>query len=233
MRKFAIIVLIVIATVVAWFQWSFPTVSYRYRLTVAVEVDGQIHSGSTVVGIWYRFNPRTLWHAVGVLNESVSGQATLIDLGTHGVLIAALGGPDRCDASAGDLLGRAYEPAATRRACVVGYPTTLENEEALAEMKGSIALTPDNMPAFIWFADKNDVKSARFVKPGDFATIIGDSARLISADVEITQDPIIIDLDKRLPLYNSLPPPTKGSETLKLPNGGYLNWGMFIAPGSV
>jgi hypothetical protein len=233
MRKFVIVVLILVAIPVVLFQLAFPSISYRYRLTVAVEVDGQIHAGSTVIGLSHQFSPKILPDA-STYSESVSGQAALIDLGTRGVLVVALGGPDyRCDVQAGHLLGRAYEPAATRRPCEVGYPRTLENERALARMKGSIDLTPDNMPAFIWFSNKADPATAHFVKPQAFASVIGDSTRLVSAKVQITHDPIVIDIDKKLPLYNSLPPPAEGSKTLKLPNGQYLNWGMFIAPGSV
>ncbi len=55
MRKLAVILVSIlvalIAAAVIWYKWNFPTTSYRYRLTVAVEVDGQIHSGSSVIEV--------------------------------------------------------------------------------------------------------------------------------------------------------------------------------------
>ncbi|HEX3944677.1 MAG TPA: hypothetical protein VHW69_11370 [Rhizomicrobium sp.] len=231
-RKSIIIVVILVVVGVVWVRWTFPSISYRYRLSVAVEVDGKVHSGSTVIGVWFRFYPRPLSFVFNTFEERVSGQAALIDLGARGVLVVALGGPDRCDVSAGDLFGRAYETAAARHACVPGYPRSIANELHLSHTTGSVELTADNMPLFIWFPDKSDPKTAQFVKPVDFTTTIGDLTRLSAARVEITQDPVVVDIDKKLPLYNRLPPPT-GSDILRLPDGRYLNWSMFIAPGSV
>jgi hypothetical protein len=228
MRKFVIIVLILIATVVTWFKWNFPTVSYRYRLTVAVEVDGQVHSGSSVIEVWHRFNPRTLWHFAGTYNDGIWGQAALVDLGARGVLVAALGGQGgSCTVDAPYLVGRAHEPASDRKPCVTGYPATIENERALARKRGPVELTPDNLPAFIWFSDDTNLTTAKIVKPEESASVIGDSARLVSTQIQITNDPVIIDLDKRLPLYKSLPPPPP-LDSVTLPNGVSLNWAMFI-----
>jgi hypothetical protein len=228
MRKSVIIVLILIAAVVTWFKWTFPTASYRYRLTVAVEVDGQVHSGSSVIELWIRFNPRTLWSAVGTYNDGIRGQAALVDLGARGVLVAALAGQPRgCTVDARYLVGRAYEPAADRKPCVTGYPGSIENERALARKRGPVELTPDNLPAFIWFSDDTNLMTAKIVKPEEFTSVIGDSARLVSTQIEITNDPVIIDLENRLPLYKSLPPPPP-TDSVTLPNGVSLNWAMFI-----
>ena len=69
--------------------------------------------------------------------------------------------------------------------------------------------------------------TAKIAKPEEFAAVIGDSARLASAQIEITDDPVVIDLDKRLPLYKSLPPPPP-VDSVTLPNGVSLNWAKFI-----
>jgi hypothetical protein len=229
MRKFVIIVPLLAAVAVILFQWAFPIASYRYRLTVSVEVDGQVHSGSSVIEVWHRFNPRTLWHAVGVYNDGIRGQAVLVGLGSRGILVAALAGQDRgCTVDARYLVGRAYEPASDRKPCVIGYPATIENERALAQRHGSIELTPDNLPAFIWFSDDANLNTAKMLEPADFAAVIGDSARLVSAQIEITNDPVVIDLDTKLPLYRGLPPPPP-LDSIKLPNGVSLNWEMFIS----
>jgi hypothetical protein len=56
MRKLAVIsvsiLVILIAIPVAWYMWNFPTGSYRYRLSIAVESGGKIHSGSSVIDVF-------------------------------------------------------------------------------------------------------------------------------------------------------------------------------------
>jgi hypothetical protein len=239
MRKFAVVAISIVLVAVAWYWWNFPTVSYRYRLTAAVQVDDQVYSGSSVIEVWRRFNPRWLPPAAGMYNEYDSGQAVLIDLGERGVLAAALSGVldasgqihDRCTIDARYLVGRAYESPATRRPCAPGYPVSFANERALARKHGPVELTLDNMPAFVWFSDKTDFRTAKMVKPNDFASVIGDSARLVSAQIEITSDPVVIDIDQRLPLYKDLPQPPRGGPA-PLPNGLALHWPMFVTPRS-
>ena len=234
MRKLVIVVLILIAIPVVWYMWNFPTVSYRYRLTVAVEVDGQVHSGSSVIAVQYSFNPKWVPPSWGVYNEYVWGQAVLIDLGAHGALVAALGGEnyDYCLVNARDLVGRAYEPATARRPCVTGYPRSPEIERELSQKQAPVKLTPDNLPAFIWFADDTNLATAKKVKPEEFASVIGDSARLVSAQLEITHDPLVFDLDKRLPAYAALRGPPNNGNDYRTPGGLTLGWRQFISKGT-
>jgi hypothetical protein len=237
--KIAIFIFILIAAAVGWYKWNFPTVTYRYRLTINVEVDGKVHSGSSVIGVAYSFNKKGLPPSWGMYNEYVSGQAVLIDIGEHGALVATLWGPtyasglkyNNCAVDAGELVGRAHEPSATRRPCENGYPVSVENEIAISQMQGPVDLTSDNMPTFIWFADKDHPESASILKPSEFSAVIGDAARLVFARVEITSDPVVIDIDKRLPLYKKIPQPPRGGAFV-LGNGLALHWEMFVAPWS-
>ena len=194
--KIFISVLILIAFVAIWLRLSFPTVTYRYRLTVNVEVDGQVRTGSSVIEMKTRFNPG--WAIGPPANAYVRGQAAIIDLGPRGVLVAALGGEsyDRCTVDARYLAGRAFEPANPRRVCATGYPQSLDNERAIARTKEPVDLTPDNLPLFIWFGDKSDLASAKLAKPDRFASVIGDTARFLSAQIQITDDPIVINRPK-------------------------------------
>jgi hypothetical protein len=85
-------VLLVIGGGFAWWQFNFPTVSYRYRLTVTVETDGDIHAGSSVIELFFRFSPKWLGPSGGTYNVSVTGQAVLIDLGPRGAFSRRFGG---------------------------------------------------------------------------------------------------------------------------------------------
>jgi hypothetical protein len=230
---FGIVLVILIASGALWFWASFPTASYRYRLTIVVEADRQTHSGSSVIEVRYRFNPQFWWPVAGMYELSVKGQAVVVDLGAHGVLVAALGdNHDPYAVAAAFLAGRAFQPEARRGGAGGDYDSTLGRLHSLSQMKRPANLTPDNMPPFIRFTDKTDPASGQRVKPNGFAAAIGDAAQLISAQVEITRDPVVIDIDEKLPLYKRLP--LVGDNTsLNLPNGLILNWSMFIAPGSV
>lgn len=234
MRKFAIIALILIAASVIWYKWSFPTVSYRYRLSIAVESDGQVHFGSGVIEVWHRFNPQWARALVGgnPADAGVRGQGIFVDLGARGTLVAALYTEpyDNCSVGAVDLVGRAYEPPSARRRCITGYRLSLENERELAQKESSLSLTADDLPAFFWFSEPPNLATARPVTPQNFASVIGDSVRLVSAQVEITHDPIVIDIDKKLPAC--APPywPLKNGHG-SAPNTLIFRCGLFISWG--
>jgi len=87
------------------------------------------------------------------------------------------------------------------------------------------------MPAFYWFSNPADLDGAKEIKPANFASVIGGAARLVSAQVEITRDPVVIDIDKKLPAYGTLTAaPDKGYH--KTPSGLILGEGQFISKGS-
>jgi hypothetical protein len=226
--KMLIGVVVVVGIVVGGLLAAFPTASYRYRLTIAVEIDGQVYSGSSVNEVWYRFNPRPLWPVVGMYELRGFGQAVVLEVGPHSALVATLGSSrDQSVVSALFLAGRALQPSAKQGAG--WYAATLERVRALSRTTESVDLTPDNMPPFIWFSDKSDPGSGWEVKPANFASVIGDSAHLISAKVQMTNDPIVIDIPVKLPLYKRLPQPPEIFESKDKPG---LNWSQFVAPKS-
>jgi hypothetical protein len=228
-RKTLAGVLLVIGGGFAWWHFTFPTASYRYRLSVAVEVDDQLYSGSSVIEVRYRFYPQFMWPVDGMYRLKLLGEATVVEVGPRSALVATLGGSsDQTAVSAYFLAGRALQPFAVQG--TGWYSGTLERVRALSRITESANLTPDNMPLFIWFADKSDPESGREVKPGDFSSVIGDRAHLASAKVQITNDPIVIDIPEKLPLYKKLPQPP---EIVESTNGPAWTWARFIAPWSV
>lgn len=232
MRKLLIIAVVLVAAVVGLYKWNFPAVSYRYRLTVAVEADGQVHTGSSVIELLFRFNPKWLPPAGGTYNVSTTGQAVLINLGGRGALVAVLGGNpyDHSVVNANLLPSCAYLPAAWSNPS--DSPTTPKNQWAISQMEGPVDLSSGCMPAFFWFSNAADLSSAKEVKPADFASVIGDAARLVSAQVEITHDPVLIDIDKKLPAYALLRGPPNNGNEYTTPGGLVLGWRQFISNGN-
>jgi putative lipase involved disintegration of autophagic bodies len=57
MKALGVVAASVIGATVVW-QVAFPTYTHRYRLTVSIEIDGQVHTGSSVIEIAYVGQPK-------------------------------------------------------------------------------------------------------------------------------------------------------------------------------
>jgi hypothetical protein len=209
------------------FNIAYPTYTYRYRLTITVEIDGKIHTGSSVIEVSFRGQPYL--PGVGSFIPHIRGQAVFIDLGRFGTAIAVLiapsfeqGGTVRWPEGVSALW------LATR---AFGIKATNDELPQLPHLAGRRDLTPDNMPRLIWFSHLDDPKTARRFKVENIPTLFGPSARLAAAYVEITNDPIVIDIDKKLPWYETLTRPL-GQGLIEIEYGFALSKGMFIGDAS-
>jgi len=174
-----------------WPASAYPTHSYTYRLALAVEVGGEIHRGSSVINVLWRGQPYI--PGAGSFNPEVRGQATFIDLGSRGAIVAAL------------INGESYGPAADGAINALwlvprAFNAGLSGDDfAIAKLNGRRDLVANNMPRLIWFSNPADPKTARKLDAKSIASLLGAKARLVAAYVEITKDPIVIDIDRRLP----------------------------------
>jgi hypothetical protein len=195
------------------------TYSYRYRLTISIETDGQTHTGSSVIEVIWRRRP-DFGNGVGYLPE-IRGQGVFTDLGSHGAIVAALhtGG-----ASGNSRNGPWNAEWIAPRA----FHMSITPELPDLRMEGRRELTPDNMPRLIWFSDPADPMTARPIAPAEFTASLGPGARLVSADVEITDDPIVIDIDKKLPWYPELANRQRSQGVLIHPASFDLIYSMFV-----
>lgn len=80
MRTLGIIGLCILAVIggaiVFW-----PTYSYRYRITVEVEVDGTLKQGSSVIEVTKRWDP-TPGRPISHYSTAAKGEAVFVDLGS-------------------------------------------------------------------------------------------------------------------------------------------------------
>lgn len=194
------------------------TYSYRYRMTISIEVDGQAHTGSSVIEVIWKRRP-DFGNGAGYLS-SVRGQAVFIDIGSHGAIVAALhGGTPTPDLRNGPWAAQWIAPRAFHMSVTPELPDL--------RMEGRRELALDNLPPFLWFSNPADPATARAVTPAEFPTLLGSGAHLVAADVEITDDPIVIDMDRKLPWYSALRNrPNNGA--IYLPSGLGLWWTMFV-----
>jgi hypothetical protein len=229
-----------VVAVGGWLFWreSFPTTSYRYRLTVNIESDGRLRSGSSVIEVSREYFPEWAVHFSNGFRfrDSLVGQAIVIDVDSKGAIVALLGGSpsDRCAVGASSLVGRALaEPVpprdATRQGCENGYYSSFEVERQLSQAHGHKVLAPDNMPAFMWFADKSQLSSARYLDPSDFAAVIGNNTKLSSVELEMTDDVPQFNINEKLPVLANLVPPD--GHDYKMADGSMMVWREFISVG--
>jgi hypothetical protein len=182
-------------------QDVYPTYSYRYRLTIAIEIDGKVHSGSSVIEVIWRGQPD--FPGAGSFTPHVRGQAVYVDLESHGAIVATLSnfesyGPAQDGAlSVLWLVPRAF----------LGRPMSSDDLPELPKLRGRRELTSNNMPRLIWFSDIANPKTARRITAAEIPTVFGPSARLRTAEVEITDAPIVVDIDKKLPWFGILEKP--------------------------
>lgn len=207
-----------------WAQFSHPTYIHRYRLTVHIEIDGKVHTGSSVIEV--RWVGQSYVPGVGSFLPRIKGQAAFVDLGSRGAVVAAL------------ITGQTSQekPDGSRSAIwlaslAFGNPSTNERLAELPHLRGQRSLAPDNMPRFIWFANPADPTSARKFTPDEIGALFGPTARL-TASVEITSEPILIDISKKLPWYQEWANAYRARGPMYLPNGTVLSRYMFVGDAS-
>lgn len=220
MKRFLFVVLLVLFATAATYKFFYPTYSYRYRLTVNIEADGVIHSGSGVIEVvWYaHFLPSLV-----SFSPELGGQAALVDLDNRGVVVATLfNGEDYGPAKDGAL------GAIWLAALAFGNNSTLEELPALEKLRGKRDLAPDELPRFLWFSNPRDPMTARKILVQDFPTLLGPSARFTGASVEITNDPLVINIRDKLPWLKSLEQMPPSRNIIYLPNNFPIRRDLFI-----
>jgi hypothetical protein len=218
--KISILCALLLGLVVAAYKFVYPTYTYRYRETIGIEIDGEVHTGSSVIEVTWIGGPE--FGDVGPFRPRLRGQATFVDLGPRGAVVAALNN--------GESYGTASDGAINAiwlAANAFGNKSTNDELASLLRLRGRKDLTPVNMPRLIWFRDISDPKTARKLLVPDIPTIFGTNARLVAAYVEITQDPIVIDIDKKLLSYELLSR-LPGWGTMQTEFGFALGKQMFI-----
>jgi hypothetical protein len=196
MKRAAIGFAIVIAVVVIAYKVTFPSYSCRYRLHLAVEIEGKAYAGSSVIEVVWTCGLKIADSGCGT---NLAGQATVIDLGARGVLVALL--------HPGEFNTPVFQQGTDARfLCANAFDKRSTHQElpSLPYLAGRRNLAPGNFPYLVWFPIPADMKSARKVTREDISSTIDPTAHFTEAFVEITSDPIVIDIGNKLPWYPTL-----------------------------
>lgn len=161
MKKFAVLVA-VLGLVLIVFKTAYPSVTIRYRLTIAAELDGQSRTGSGVIEVTYRKNVQILG-ATAQMTIEVQGDAGYVDLGRNDALVALLkegpqsawSGPDYVVPVLFGVTTAGFGPEAFSR---------------IAAVTGRREVPLELLPLMVRLMNTNDPKSAvLFTPPGGLA----------------------------------------------------------------
>jgi hypothetical protein len=184
MSKLPIIVAVMIALFVAYHA-AFPTYTYRYRLTVGVDVGGVTRTGSGVIEVKTQIQPKGIGNPT---SSSVRGEAVAVDLGSRGalfVLITAAGSTRTADNIAPIAFGKRIRLNCERTGCDYrGFYQTLSQSRMSAD------LAPRDLPWMVTFHNLADPKSVVHVQPDNFTAAFGPGVDLKYATLELTSDPV-------------------------------------------
>jgi hypothetical protein len=221
----AVVVLLLGAgALVAGYWYKYPNYTYRYRLTVNIEVDGKLHSGTSVIEVTWHGGPE--FGDVGSYSPTIRGQAPVVDLEARGVVVATLIAEDwgwhNSNAGYGALwlVPRAFGDEKGGDHAM--HPT----------LRGKRELAFDNLPRFLWLSNPQDPTTAKTLLVDDIPSVFGPTARLAGAFVEITSDPLVIDIRQKLPWIKTLEERPPGEGVLYLPNKLGISRYMFIGDAS-
>lgn len=189
---FPAVFVLLIAAAAIWlrgFYAQYQTYTYRYRMTVNVQVGTQIHSGSSVIEVRLRQTPKLLYEDLSLVPSAV-GEAVFVDLGGSRNVVALLtSGPTG--------LGAGYPMAVVPR----HFGLTHEDRDLprFPNLKGTWTLPPADMPTLVTFARPDDPATARVIAPSEFERVFGPQYRLQDVTVEMTTDPVTSGIELRLP----------------------------------
>jgi hypothetical protein len=214
-----VLLMLCAGALVAGYMYKYPHYTYRYPLTVNIEADGKVHSGSSVIEVtWYAH----LFPELVSFSPEMRGQAALVDLGGRGVVIATLIAED---------WGWHSSDAGWGALWIV--PHAFGDEKggdlpSLPKLRGKRDLAFDNLPRFLWFSNPQDPTTAKELLVDDMPSVFGPSARFAGASIEITSDPLVIDIRDKLPRLKPLEEKPPGKNIIYLPNKFGINRSMFI-----
>jgi hypothetical protein len=192
--------------------------TFRYRLTVEVEVDGEVKSASSIIEILYYGLGGDVGASGARSYSTYSGVAPVIDLGSHGMLAATM----EYDDSEWHRRKKQYGLTCKQPVGAVSFPRVfglqaLQLEKLPAGDKHQ--LPEDVYPAFVWFPDGAPWPDAKQLCPEEFEGVIG-GVKFLSISIEPAPGaPISTKLDIQAPWLDQLRIDQKG--------GLYGHSGMF------
>lgn len=190
MKKLGIGLLVLVACLYGCYASVVTTGSWRYRLTLTVNDNGTLRTGSSVIQV-------NVMQGLEFLPEStpsigVRGEAVAVDLGKKGVLFALLRSEDSVDYA--QYLPFIMFPSD------LGYITP-QGIRHYRNLEGKSDVPFKKLPMLVRFRDINDPKTVEKVDPEDLEASFGSGVTLQDATIEMTDDAVTTGTKKKLPYF--------------------------------
>ncbi len=145
-----------------------PSQTQRIKITVSVDDNGVLRTGSSVMQFSCTGTDNSLG-GMGIGSCAISGEAVPVDLGAHGYLFMLLcgGGNYLQDGVISDIMGARPSP----------YVKSWD-------------LTPDRIPRLVTFDNPDDSRTVESVDPQHLDRTFGQGISLKSIHAEYTREPI-------------------------------------------
>jgi hypothetical protein len=180
LKTFALIAAVLIAGYAA-LHFTYPSNSWRYRLTINMETPEGIKTGVSV----YQIAVST---GMGFGDSSgahmyAKGEALVVDLGTRGILFALMINDQEVDYN-GYLVFKTFPYPGPKQGPLSGVATPA-GLKYYSNLRAKAELAPSQLPTLVRFRDTNDPKTVELVDANDLAKSFGAGVRFKSATIEM------------------------------------------------
>lgn len=219
MKKLAILLVVTCATAaVGWvgirtaWEHFFPRSVIHYRLDVTFEVDGIPVTGSSVQELMVS-------RVRGLSAKSASwrafGEAVVVDLPGHGAVFVLLTSPTVDGVYTGSTKGRfdglIYDACNLKeKHAGISWGSFVR---MIGELSGACNVPSEELPLMVHFKDIADPGTVRRVIPDQVQERFGPSVEFVGATVTITDEPLTLGIERRLPWLSEYPEPSLVSGT--------------------
>ncbi len=208
-KSILVIGLVLVLGTLAYCQDIFFPYTWHQKMTVEVEVDGQVYTGSSVVRVSWRKND-----PIGAANgptwiSGTRGEAPFVEIPGYGVLFTLLSFFDNT-AYAADIATRVMSGR-------MGWTRGKEEFAAVQDAEGQmLTVTEAHYPLLVTFTDVNDPKSVKKMAPDNLAATFGPGVSLKRITLEITDEPVTVGkIESVLGWWNNLTEPIGGKVNRK------------------
>lgn len=190
--------------VVALYKLIYPTYVWHQKMTVDVEVDGQLHSASSVSEMRAVFGPTPL-PDIPPLKLHLRGEAVVLEISGRGSLFALLSGGSSTEYSK-YIATTVFHDELPERSSRAMF-------SKLSRLEQTRVVPPEHYPLLVTFTDIDDPTTVRRVDPNNLAAAFGPGVSLKRITLEITDEPVTErEWTDILPWWNNLEKPIGGTD---------------------
>lgn len=161
------------------YEISYPTYTHKYRVVLIFDVNGQVHTGQSVIEVRASARPKILPEARDVF-YSAKGEAVYVDLGNGRAVLGllAMGEPPLYRADAAVWAPEVFEGPVRR-------PPRINRFESIRMLKGERPIPARIMPLVVEMTDALDPTTVRWLRPSKQHKDARPEITLIQAHIQL------------------------------------------------